>query len=357
MIRRLLMTLVVGLCVFAPVVPVAQDGGLMVSTVTRPPFSMIKDGQDVGFSIDLMRAVAEDLGREVTFQRAESFVDMLTAAETGTTDGAIANISITAAREARIDFTQPIFESGIQIMVPYREGEASIFSALFTLDILLAILAAFGILFVGGMLMWLFERRRQPYFDRNAKDAMFPSFWWALNLVVNGGFEERMPQSRPGRFFAVMLVIASLFIVSIFVAKITAALTVEAIQSKIESINDLEGRRVATIGGSTTATYLDTRGIDYRRFDGLEAMLAAFEAGTLDAVVFDGPILAYYVRTQGHGRARLVPRVFRPENYGMALPQGSALREPINQSLLKLRENGTYDQILIRWFGPGYGRR
>jgi len=38
---------------------------------------------------------------------------------------------------------------------------------------------------------------------------------------VNGGFEERVPQSRVGRGFAVLLVIASLFIVSIFVAQIS----------------------------------------------------------------------------------------------------------------------------------------
>ena len=99
---------------------------------------------------------------------------------------------------------------------------------------------------LAGMLMWVFERNRQLYFRRPLRDALFPAFWWALNLVVNGGFEERMPQSRFGRFFAVLLVVSSLFVVSVFVAQITATLTVAAISENVDSLNDLEDRRTAT---------------------------------------------------------------------------------------------------------------
>ena len=174
---------------------------------------------------------------------------------------------------------------------------------------------------------------------------------------MNGGFEERVPQTRGGRFFAVMLVVSSLFIVSIFVAQITAALTVSAIQSNIESISDLEFRQVGTIDGSTSSSFLDQRGIVPIGFENLEELFAGFEAGDLDAVVFDGPILAYYVRTHSQGKAELLERVYRPENYGMAFPSGSELREDVDQAMLRLREDGTYDELLIKWFGPAYVRR
>lgn len=233
----------------------------------------------------------------------------------------------------------------------------AILTALFTRQIGLSVLASLVLLFGGGMLMWFFERHKQPYFDHKARDAAFPAFWWALNLVVNGGFEERMPQSRGGRFFATMLVVSSLFIVSIFVAQITAALTISAIQNNIESINDLDGRPVGTITGSTSANYLDERGIIFAGFTDLEAMLASFETGDLDAVVFDGPILAYYVRARGKGKAQLLERVYRPENYGMVFPTGSVLREDVDQAMLRLRENGTYNELLIKWFGAAYARR
>ena len=331
---------------------------ITIATVSRVPFSLEIDWQDAGFSIDLLSAVAEELNLNVTYARKDSFAEMFGAVQAREVDGAIANISITAERERVMDFTQPIFDSGIQVMMPAgQSGASAVLSAIFTRQIALSILGALVLLFGGGMLMWFFERRHQVYFDRTAKEAGFPAFWWALNLVVNGGFEERVPQSRGGRFFAVLLVVSSLFIVSIFVAQITAALTVSAIQSNIESISDLEGRRVGTITGSTSEAFLNQRGISPIGADNPDGLFAAFEAGDLDAVVFDGPILAYYVRHQGQGKAELLERIYRPENYGMAFPTGSELREDVDQSMLRLREDGRYDELLIKWFGPAYVRR
>ena len=191
----------------------AQNAPLTFTTVERPPFSMDAIGERSGFSIDLMRAIAKELGRPIKFQPVETFGEMLSSVEEGRSDGAIANISITAAREQVMDFSQPIFESGLQIMLPEEERSASLFSVIVTRDIAFFLLSAFGALFSIGMLMWVFERKRQPYFQRPFKEALFPSFWWALNLVVNGGFEERVPQTRVGRFFGVMLVVSSLFVV------------------------------------------------------------------------------------------------------------------------------------------------
>ena len=329
----------------------AQQSTLRMVTVDRPPFSTEGDNGPEGFSIDLMNAIAAELDSTVSFTYATGFSDMLGAVEAGQFDGAIANISITAAREEVLDFTQPIFASGIGVMLSQDAAGSTLLGALFTRDFLIMVVAALGLLFGGGMLMWIFERRAQPYFDRPAKDAMFPSFWWALNLVVNGGFEERMPQSRMGRWFAVLMVISSLFIVSIFVANITAAMTVGALQDGVDSVNDLEGRTVGTINGSTSADFLDARDIGYRSFENPVEMMDAFESNRIEAVVFDAPILAFYVRQSNSSSVKLMNRTYKPENYGIALPTGSGLREQIDQSLLRLRENGTYDTLLRKWFG------
>ncbi|MEP1943460.1 MAG: transporter substrate-binding domain-containing protein [Sulfitobacter sp.] len=330
---------------------VAQSRDVVISTVTREPFSMERGGADVGFSIELWQQLAAELDLNTTFVRADSFSEMLDAVKTGQADAAIANISITASREADMDFTQPIFDSGLQIMIPHDGQNVSIVSALFTWEIFYAIAIAIVLLFGGGMLMWVFERNASEYFKRPAKDAAFPAFWWALNLVVNGGFEERVPQSRAGRGFAVVLVVASLFIVSVFVATITAAMTVDALKTNINSLSDLGGKRVATIRGSTAASFMESRDVSYIPIDTLGEMFASFEEGELDAIIFDQPILAYYVTTHGAQKARLVTRTFKPESYGIALPTGSSLREPLNQTLLRLREDGTYDRLRSKWFG------
>jgi len=347
-LARTLMLLLCCLC--APFPAAAQDRPLTFATIDRPPFSQ-KDGETfTGFSIDLMRAIGQEIGREITFTRVDTFPELFDAVHTYRADGAIANISITAQRETVLDFSHPIFASGLQVMVPPGSGRASLLSAMFSRDLLLALLAAAAVLFAGGMAMWAFERHRQPYFDRPARQALFPSFWWALNLVVNGGFEERVPQSRPGRFFAVLLVISSLFIVSIFVARITAAMTIEAISNNVETLSDLDGRRVATTDGSTASAFLDARDLPHTRVAGLADLLDGFETGDFDAVVFDAPILAWYLRNNPQA-GRLLPRVFKPENYGIALPEGSPRTEEINRALLALRESGAYDDLHRRYFG------
>lgn len=335
-----------------PLAVLAQD--LTIGTVTRLPFSMKNGEQDTGFSVDLWKAVAERNGFDYRFRRFDAFSDMLKAVRDGTVDAATANISITSEREQVLDFSQPIFSAGLQIMIPAQPNQgASIWRIVTSPDLLTAVFLAFGLLFGGGMLMWRLEHGRQPYFEQPAREALFPSFWWALNLVVNGGFEERVPRSPLGRVFGVVLVVSSLFLVSLFVAKITSMMTVAAISSSVNGVNDLYGKRIGTVDGSTAAGFLERRDLQFAGFGNPGDLIEAFERGDLEAVVFDAPILAYYVNTEGRDVAQLAGPVFLRESYGFALPSGSPLTEGINQALLNLREDGSYGKIKRKWFGAG----
>lgn len=329
----------------------AQTTDLEFVTVERPPFAMFEGDAPSGFAVDLMTAIASEMGQTVNFEFADSFPEMLSRVESIAVDGAIANISITRDREARMDFSQPIYHGGLRIMVPREQSGVNIWSTLISLDLALAILAAFALLLGGGMLMWFFERDKQPYFEGNARQAIFPSFWWALNLVVNGGFEERMPRSVFGRLFGTFLVISSLFVVSVFVAHITASITVSAISGSIHSVSDLDGKRVGTTEGSTAAIFMEDRNMVYAGYDSLGTLLGDFEQGELDAVIFDGPILAHYAQNEGRQYGEVLDSVFRPESYGIALPTGSPLREDINVALLRLIETGAYSDLSEKWFG------
>ena len=43
--------------------------------------------------------------------------------------------------------------------------------------------------------------------------------------------------------------------------------------------------------------------------------------------------------------------MFQAEDYGFLFRIGSDLRKQIDQTLLTMREDGTYDQIKQKWFG------
>jgi polar amino acid transport system substrate-binding protein len=108
---------------------------------------------------------------------------------------------------------------------------------------------------------------------------------------------------------------------------------------------------VATVEGTTSAEYLAGERIRCIGTDDLESAYAMLERGEIDAVVYDAPILVHYASTDGEGRASLVGPPFREEDYGIALPPDSPYEEAINQVILKLMENGTYDELQRIWFG------
>ena len=325
-----------------------------IQTIERRPFTIISPTGYSGFGVDLWKELAGQLDMRYEFATASTFIGMLEAVKTGDADAAIGNISITADREASMDFTQPIFDAGLQIMIPENNAAASLAGALFTWDMFGLLAMGAIVLFLAGSMMWVFERRAQPYFEHPYKDVAWRSFWWALIVVVNGGFEERMPMSWPGRFFAVVLVVSSLFVVSIFVAKITATLTVNELRSSIGSVSDLVGKKVGTTAGSTSATHLASRSVPFSEFDNINALFKALETGELDAIVHDAPVLSYYAQNDGKGLVKTTGSIFRPEKYGIVLPEGSPLREQINRALLRLREDGTYRSLLTKWFGENY---
>ena len=74
-------------------------------------------------------------------------------------------------------------------------------------------------------------------------------------------------------------------------------------------------------------------------------------SGKVEAVVFDAPILDYYVKNQGAEWAKVVGEIFDQQKYGLALQPHSKLSEEINRTILALRESGRYEKLRKKWFG------
>jgi polar amino acid transport system substrate-binding protein len=139
--------------------------------------------------------------------------------------------------------------------------------------------------------------------------------------------------------------------VAYFTATITASMTVQQLYGDINGPDDLLGKRVATTTGSTSSTYLRERRIQTTEYSQIDAAVQALEQGTVKAVVFDSPVLLYYAAQKARGKVQVVGPVFREEDYGIVFPSGSRWRKPVNNALLRLKEDGTYDQIYDKWFG------
>ncbi len=334
----------------------AQDS-FTVGTIERKPFSFKTEAGWAGFSIDLLEEVGARMDWEYNYVEHDTFVSLLDSVRGLQADMAAANISITASREADMDFSQPIFDAGLIVLTPLG-GKANIFSILFSRDLLLWVGGAILVLLGAGALITRFEGRRDKTEDHDYGDGKIGSvgegIWWAVNVVTQAGFEIPSPRTRGGRLLAFSLILTGLFAVSAFVAQITASLTISELTSQVDGYNDLHGKRVGTTAGSTSAQFLDEVRIGYTGYASLNEMFEALEAGDLDAVVHDAPILAYYSSHEGYGRFELVGRIFKREKYGIAMIAGHRAKEEMNQTILQLREDGTYDALVAKWFGADY---
>ena len=324
-----------------------------VSTIERKPFAFRQDGEWTGFSIELWEKIATALGAETQFKEHLIFADMLQSAIEGKADLAAANISVTSEREKLMDFTQPIFDSGLAILTPIGDG-SSIFDALLNPQLFLLALAAIGLFVLAGGMIAFFERKH-PHFDGLKKPkSLEEGMWWAISVVTNASFTIFTPLTAAGRMLSYVLILVGLFVVSAFVAQITASLTVQELRAQIDSVTDLDGRRVGTTAGSTSSRYLTQRDIKHRTYADLGQLYEELRKGKLDAIVHDAPILAYFAQNEGRGEFEVASRPFNPEKYGFALPQRSNLREEINRELLRLRESGEYGELVRKWFGSDY---
>nr|WP_238544862.1 transporter substrate-binding domain-containing protein [Geomicrobium sp. JCM 19037] len=73
--------------------------------------------------------------------------------------------------------------------------------------------------------------------------------------------------------------------------------------------------------------------------------------GHSDAVLYDEPNVLYYVEEQAQGQLVTVGDTLLADDYGIGMPQGHELVDPINHALEVLMENGTYDDIYEDYFG------
>jgi polar amino acid transport system substrate-binding protein len=329
---------------------------LRIVTRVLPPVVVDEKGALTGFGIDLWAKIAERLKLKSNFQIAPDIRALLEAVGSDKAEIGVGAISITAEREAKFDFSQPILNAGLQIIVrgQGRDGEASplwdLLSLLFSKTILVWIGIALLLIIVPAHVIWLLERRQKNGIiptESYIPGIFYAMYWAAATLATQA---DQMPRQWLARIIAVLWMFAGVVFVAFYTAQLAATLTVQQIQGDINGPEDLKGRRVATTRGSTAADQVRRFNAQVQEFSRIEDAYQALLSKKADAVVFDAPVLLYYVAHEGKGRAQVVGPIFHKEDYGIVFQPGSPLRKQINGALLALRENGVYQQIYDKWF-------
>jgi polar amino acid transport system substrate-binding protein len=97
----------------------------VASDIAYPPFEYEKNGEPVGFDIDLMDEIAKRANLKVEYQNV-TFDGIIGGLSSNLYDASISAMTITPEREKKIDFSDPYFNADQSLMVPSDSGVGSV---------------------------------------------------------------------------------------------------------------------------------------------------------------------------------------------------------------------------------------
>lgn len=130
--------------------------------------------------------------------------------------------------------------------------------------------------------------------------------------------------------------------------------------SNVCTANDLKTLTIGLQSGTTSESWVNeylapimpNNATQIKRYTTVDTEIAALSAGTLDAVIIDsGPANA--IAAASGGSLKVTGTIITGELYGFAVALGDpeGLVPVINGVITNSRANGTYQQLITKWFG------
>jgi len=338
----------------APCYSQPSNKPLIIGTKIAEPFAMKdKDGHWYGISIDLWEKIAKELNLRYEWQEL-GLKPLLDGVTNASIDAAIAAITITSERESKFDFSHSYYSTGLSIVTPknLNDGWRSVLRGIFSSQMLFILLTLVISLFIIGTLTWLVERKRNPEnFNPNPLKGIPAGMWWAAVTMTTVGYGDMTPQTISGRVIALFWMFASLLMVSAVIAGFASTLTLAKSKPLITGPEDLSKARLASIKNSSSDLYLEQHQLERDYYPSVLESLRAIEQGKVDAMVYDAPLLKYLTENQFKSKLIVINNLFEHQQYGIAFPEGSPLREPINRVMLDIISRDEWQRILHKYLG------
>ncbi|KAK1171148.1 glutamate receptor ionotropic, kainate 2-like [Acipenser oxyrinchus oxyrinchus] len=372
-----------------------SNRSLVVSTILEDPYVIFKKsdkplyGNDrfEGYCIDLLKELANILGFTYEIRLVE---DGKYGAQEDTNSGqwngmvkelmdhkadlAVAPLAITYAREKVIDFSKPFMTLGISILYRKPNGtNPGVFSFLNPLSpdiwmyILLAYLGVSCVLFVIARFSpyeWYNPHPCNPDSDVVENNfTLLNSFWFGVGALMQQG-SELMPKALSTRIVGGIWWFFTLIIISSYTANLAAFLTVERMESPIDSADDLAKQTKIEYGvvedGATMMFFKKSKISTYDKMwefmnsrkhsvlvknneEGIQRVLTSDYAFLMESTTIE------FV-TQRNCNLTQIGGLIDSKAYGVGTPMGSPYRDKITIAILQLQEEGKLHMMKEKWW-------
>jgi len=378
-----------------------------------------------GYSVDLIHEIASILGFNYTIKLVEDgsygSLDKSTGKWSGMigelldqkADLVVADITITYEREQGVDFTMPFMNLGVTILYTKpNKKDPNLFSFMspLSIDVWIYILTAY----LAVSLMLYTISRLSPFEPVNSKpskqlekdesglrlagqdplyEAIFTctgnpvrtvatqavvertewdgntftimnSFWFIAASLLGQGVDV-LPSAFSTRMLAGLWWFFTLIMISSYTANLAAFLTVERMESPIESAEDLaRQQRIkygAVEGGSTAAFFRDSKITTYAKMwaymDQNRGVFANSNKEGIDRVLKGNGEYAFMMEStnveyviERECQLTQIGGLLDSKGYGVGLPPNSPYRTPITSAILQLQEGGKLHLLKEKWW-------
>lgn len=313
----------------------AQDT-LRIGVKESAPFAIKYDnGSWGGLAIDVTKAYLED--SSIPYKLVElqgiTYDEIVNMVSRGDIDVFAGDMTITAERFDKVDFTQPYFVTKTAIATKIKD-EPGALDGFLSWKFAKSMLVLLVFIFVAGFIMWIVEKEENDYFDKGPK-GIFDGSYFVSATMTTVGYGDVAAKTELGKVLAFVLMWISLGMVGYLYGNITTALTVAELDDGINSIASLSKMKVGTIDGTASATFLKENDVKYINFYSAEEALDAMNDNELDAFVYDKPILQYLTGQDQYDGIVISNKEFEEQTYGFAFPKGSDMDDKLNSTILK----------------------
>ncbi|KAK1379909.1 Glutamate receptor [Heracleum sosnowskyi] len=308
-----------------------------------------------GFSIDVFKAALDSLSFNLEAEfipfvndngemngTYDDLVSKLSDTKNPDYEAVVGDITIWALREGTVDFSLPYTDSGVVMVVrngPKKQNNMWIFLKPFSWDLWLAIFLA--TIFI-GLILRMLERHVNPQRQLGML-VLFP-------LAALAFPERNMVGNNWARVVLVVWLFMTYILMQSYTASLSSILTVSQLRPSVPAC---AGYRAGSFVKEMLTDWLKLNISEYRSYSSIEAYDEALslgcENGGVDAIFDEIPYIKLFLHRYGP-KYKMVGTIYNTGGFGFAFPTGSPLAKPVSESILRLREAGTMQQIEKKYF-------
>ncbi|XP_048840419.1 glutamate receptor ionotropic, kainate 1 isoform X2 [Brienomyrus brachyistius] len=348
---------------------------LIVTTILENPYVMYKKSDKAlygndrfeGYCVDLLKELSNILGFTYEVKLVSDgkygaqndkgeWNGMVRELIDHIADLAVAPLTITYVREKVIDFSKPFMTLGISILYRKPNGtNPGVFSFLNPLSPDIWMFTPYE---------WYNPHPCNPDSDIVENNfSLLNSFWFGVGALMQQG-SELMPKALSTRIVGGIWWFFTLIIISSYTANLAAFLTVERMDSPIDSADDLAKQTKIEYGavrdGSTMTFFKKSKISTYEKMwafmssrkntalvknnrEGIQRVLT-----TDYALLMESTSIEYI--SQRNCNLTQIGGLIDSKGYGVGTPIGSPYRDKVTIAILQLQEEGKLHMMKEKWW-------